>query len=154
MDMPSRSLAEPLSRRRRVVGGVVVHDRARFEFGRDMALDLAQEAQEPASAMTRIATPDDLAGRRVQSREQEGSMAYSRRCAARFDPAHGKSIQRLNLALLVGTQSERAFGWRHEKADNIGRLLDKQVVGERLERLGAMGLKIEGLPDPMNRRFA
>jgi hypothetical protein len=75
--------AEPLSDRRRLVGGVVVHDQARFEFGRDVALDLAQEL---ASAMTRIATPDDLAGRRVQSREQEGSMAYSRGCAARFGP--------------------------------------------------------------------
>ena len=89
------------------MGGVVVHDQARFEFGRDVALDLAQEL---ASAMTRIATPDDLAGRRVQSREQEGSMAYSRGCAARFDPGAGKqrlgSIQRLNLALLGDTQNE------------------------------------------------
>ena len=70
VNMPSRSRAEPLSDRRRLVGGVVVHDQAHFEFGRDIALDLAQEAQELASAMTRIATPDDLAGRRVQSREQ------------------------------------------------------------------------------------
>ena len=40
-----------------------------------MALDLAQEAQELASAMTWIATPDDLAGRRVKSREQEARRA-------------------------------------------------------------------------------
>ena len=56
VDMRSRLRAEPLSDRRRLVGGVVVHDQARSEFGRDMALDLAQEAQELASAMTRIAT--------------------------------------------------------------------------------------------------
>ena len=68
VNMPSRSRAEPLSDRRRLVGGVVVHDQAHFEFGRDIALDLAQEAQELASAMTRIATPDDLAGRCVQRR--------------------------------------------------------------------------------------
>jgi hypothetical protein len=40
-----------------------------------MALDLSQEAQELASAMMRIATPDDLAGRRVQGREQEAQRA-------------------------------------------------------------------------------
>ena len=46
-----------------------------------MALDLAQEPQELASAMTRIATPDDLAGRRVQSREQEARARLGRRPA-------------------------------------------------------------------------
>jgi hypothetical protein len=74
--MPFRSRAEPLSDRRRLVGSVVVHDLAHFEFGWDIALDLAQEAQKLASPMTWIAMPDDLAGRRVQSREQgQGSMA-------------------------------------------------------------------------------
>jgi hypothetical protein len=37
---------------------------------RDIALDLAQEAQELASAMTGIATPDDRAGGGAERREQ------------------------------------------------------------------------------------
>jgi hypothetical protein len=68
------------------------------EAARDIAFDLAQEAQELASAMTGIAAPDDFAGGRVESGEQaEGSVArivmrvppgsdFSRR---RREPARG-----------------------------------------------------------------
>ena len=68
--------------------------------------------------------------------------------------AHGKqrlgSIQRLNLALLNDTQNERAL--RSEWA--ISRAFSTNRGSVKLERLGAMGLKIEGRPDPINRRFA
>jgi hypothetical protein len=52
------------------VGGVVVHHEVDVEGARDIAFDLAQEAQELASAMTGIAAPDDLAGGGVESSEQ------------------------------------------------------------------------------------
>ena len=113
------------------MGSVVVHDLAHFEFGWDIALDLAQEAQKLASPMTWIATPDDLAGRRVQSREQgQGSMArIVVGTPLDLARAHGKPrlrpIQRLDLALLVDAQNERAFGRRQVQADNIVHLLDK-----------------------------
>jgi hypothetical protein len=59
--------------------------------------------------------------------------------------AHGKqrlrSVQRLDLALFVDAQNQRAFGRRQVQADNIAHLLDKQGVGGKLERFGAMGLK-------------
>jgi hypothetical protein len=42
------------------VGGVIVHDQANVEIGRDIAFDLAQETQELAPSVARIATSDDL----------------------------------------------------------------------------------------------
>jgi len=90
----------------------IVVDR-RFKFGRNIALDLAQEAQELTSAITWIATPDDLAGRRVQSREQgQGSMARIV-VGAPLDlaRAHGKqrlrSVQRW-IWLFSSTQRTKA----------------------------------------------
>jgi hypothetical protein len=51
---------EPFSDRWSFVGGVIVHDQANVEIGRDIAFDLAQETQELAPSMARIATFDDL----------------------------------------------------------------------------------------------
>ena len=42
------------------MGGVIVHDQANVEIGRDIAFDLAQETQELAPSMARMATFDDL----------------------------------------------------------------------------------------------
>ena len=76
MNMPSRPRAQPFSDRLGLVGGVIVHDEVDVEIGRDIAFDLAQEAQELASAMAGIAAPDDLAGGGVESGEQaESSVA-------------------------------------------------------------------------------
>jgi hypothetical protein len=69
VNMPSRPRSEPLSDRLGLVGGVVVHHEVDVEAGRDIALDLTQEAQELASAMTGIGAPDDLAGGGVESSE-------------------------------------------------------------------------------------
>jgi hypothetical protein len=89
------------------VSGVIVHDQVNVEIAREIALDLAQEAQEFAAAMAGIATTDDLAGGRVERGEQaKGSMTRIV-VGAPFDLAwaHGQqrlgSIQRLDLALLV-----------------------------------------------------
>ena len=70
VNMPSRPRAQPFSDRLGLVGGVIVHDQVDVEIGRDIAFDLAQEAQELASAMAGIAAPDDLAGGGVESGEQ------------------------------------------------------------------------------------
>ena len=70
-----------------------------------MPLDLAQEAQKLASAMTWIATPDDLAGRRVEGGEQAEGSVTGVVMGAPLDLARPhrqkrlRSIERLDLAL-------------------------------------------------------
>src|SRR6516165_9177022 len=70
VNLPSRPRAEPFSDRGRLVGGVIVHDQVDVEIGRNITFDFAQEAEELAPAMTRIATADDFTGGRVESGEQ------------------------------------------------------------------------------------
>jgi hypothetical protein len=60
VNTPTRPRAEPFSDRWSFVGGVIVHDQANVEIGRDIAFDLAQETQELAPSVARIATSDDL----------------------------------------------------------------------------------------------
>ncbi len=70
--------------------------------------------------------------------------------------AHGQQwlgpIQRLNLALFVDAEDHGVLRRRQIQAHDIAHLLDKQRIGRKLEGLGAMGLEVEGLPYPMDRR--
>jgi hypothetical protein len=63
-----------------------------------------------------------------------------------------RSVQRLNLALFVDAQNQRALGRRQVQPDDVAHLLDKKRIGGKLEGLGAMRLEVESLPYPMNRR--
>jgi hypothetical protein len=83
------------------VGCVIVHDQVDVEVFRDVALDLPQEAEELASSMAGIATPDDRAGGGVQSRKQ-GERSVTRvvvRAPLDLSRAHGK--QRLKIGPAV-----------------------------------------------------
>jgi hypothetical protein len=83
------------------VGGVIVHHQMHISAARDIALDLAQEAQELASAMT---APNDRAGGGAERREQaEGRQSVSRyarqaevRNSAAFSSAEAPAEIRLN----------------------------------------------------------
>lgn len=76
MNLPSPPRAEPLLDRRRFVGGVVVREKVHIEFGRDVAFDLAQQAEKLPSAVMGIATSNDRSRSSIERREQsERSMA-------------------------------------------------------------------------------
>ena len=116
VNMPSRPRAEPLSDRLGLVGGVVVHHEVDVEAARDIAFDLAQEAQELASAMTGIAAPDDLAGGGVESSEQAEGSVTRIVVGAPLDLARAhrqkrlRSVQRLDLALFVDEDTTARSG--------------------------------------------
>jgi hypothetical protein len=60
----------------------------------------------------------------------------------------------LILALFVDAQNHSALGWRQVRADDVAHLLAEQMIGQQSEGLGAMWLKAEGFPNPMDRRDA
>jgi len=61
------------------------------------------------------------------------------------------AIERLEPALLVDAQDDRALGRRHVKADDVADLVDEQGVGGQLEGLSPARLEREGLPDAVAR---
>src|SRR4029434_4819628 len=61
------------------------------------------------------------------------------------------AIECLYLRLLIHTQNHGLLGRIEIKPDDVAHLLDKQRILRKLEGLGAMRLKREGLPDAMNR---
>jgi hypothetical protein len=61
-----------------------------------------------------------------------------------------RSVNRLNLALFIDAQNQRALGRRQVQPDDVAHLLDEQRIGEELEGFAAMGLEIERFPQPVN----
>ena len=63
-----------------------------------------------------------------------------------------RTIQGLNLALLIDAKHDRMLGWIQVQADDVDQLLGKvRIVGE-LERLHAMRLEVGLLPHPLHHR--
>src|SRR5207342_3286702 len=63
-----------------------------------------------------------------------------------------RSIKGLYLALFIDADDQRLLGRIEIESDNVAHLLDELRIGRQLERLRAMRLQAEGLPDPMDRR--
>jgi hypothetical protein len=63
-----------------------------------------------------------------------------------------RSVERLDLALLVDAQHEGAVGRRHVEPDDVAHLVHEQRIARQLEALDAVRLQAESLPDPMDRR--
>jgi hypothetical protein len=80
------------------------------------------------------------------------------RAALRQPDLHGQdrgaAIQRLNLALLINAQHQRALGWIEIQTDDVTDLVDEQRVLRQLERLDAMRLQREGPPHARDRGLA
>ena len=67
-----------------------------------------------------------------------------------------RSIKGLYLALFIDADDQRLVRRIEIEADNVAHLLNELRIGRQLERLRAMRLQAEGLPDPMygRRRYA
>ena len=134
VDMPARMAGQPTLNGRRLVGCVVVHDQMDVELVGDLGFESAQELEELPAAMTREALPDDLAGGDIEGGEQRGGAVAHVVMSAPLDLSgpHGKkrpgAIQRLDLALLVDAEHERALRRIKVEADDVAHLLHKQRV--------------------------
>src|SRR5262245_48222095 len=74
---------------------------------------------------------------------------------ARAQRQNGRgSVQRRNLACLIYRQEQRALGRVHVRSDDVAHLVDEQRILRQLERVEAMPLQRERLPDTRDRRLA
>src|SRR5262245_14732086 len=136
------------------------------EIGRHVALNLVEELAELPRTVARHAFADHRSGlhvrigvgRRDQRGKQRGSPVTLVVVRAPLDLAGAhrqqrlRAVERLDLALLVYAQHERALRRIEVEPDDIAYLLDELWVGRELERLDAMRLQRERLPDAMHRR--
>ena len=151
---------EPLANLGVFVSRVVVEDHMDALAGRNLALDLIEEANELLVAMALHVAPDHRAVEDVEGGEQRG------RAVALVVVRHGAepallqrqprlgSVERLDLALLVERQDDR-MGWRVDvEADNITQLLDELRIVRELELPHSVRSQAVGAPDALDRAGA
>jgi hypothetical protein len=95
-----------------LVRGVIIHDQVHSEPGRNLGVDLAQEAQVLLVAMAALTLTEDRAGRQVQCRKQGGRAVANIVVGYAFDipQAHGKQ----GLGALQESWTHRIKGFRSE----------------------------------------
>src|SRR6266705_3060984 len=120
---------QPALHRRALVRAVVVDDEMQSQLRRRLAVDAGQEADELAAPMARQALTNDLAVEQAEGRKQR------RRAMARVimrlpggdagpqRQQRRRSVQGLNLALLVHRQLQGLVWWIQVQAHDVPELL-------------------------------
>jgi len=65
-----------------------------------------------------------------------------------------RTVERLDLRLLIDAQHHRSLGRIEVQADDVTHLVDELRIGRKLERLDLMRLERERPPDPADRALA
>ena len=128
------------------------------EVGGHGALHLVEERAELARPMPLHAAPDDRAGGGVEGGEQGGRAVALVIMAAplRLARPHGQhrlaAVERLDLALFVDAEHQRAVRRVEIEADDVAHLVDELRIARQLEALDPVRLQAEGAPDTVHRR--
>ena len=158
VDVPVRSPRQPSLDRRGLVGGVVVHDDVEVQPLGDAPVDLLQEVEELPGPVASVALADDAARGDIEGCEQRGGAVTLVVVCAPLGHARQHrqdrlaAVQRLDLALFVDTEHQRAVRRREIEAYDVAHLVHEQRVAGELEGLRAVRLHAEGRPYPPDRR--
>lgn len=116
MDMVVRPASEPCPDQRSLMGRVIVHDDVDVQVERHLRIDLLEEVEKLGGAMPLVAFADDKARGDIERREERGgAMADIAVRATLGHAGHHRqdrllAIERLDLALLVHAEHQRAVG--------------------------------------------
>jgi len=130
-----------------------------LKIRRDGRLDAGQKLTKLLRAMARVAGADDHPRFHVQGGEQgrrpvpDVVVSPSRGQARSHRQEWRGAIERLNLALLVHAEHQRAIRRMQVQPDDIADFVDQQRIFRELERFGAMRVQRERLPDARHRRL-
>ena len=160
MALPARPLGEPvLDQPGLVARCVVLMSTWMSRSAGDGALHLGRGTRRNSRApMPLHAAPDDRAGGGVEGGEQGGRAVALVIVAAplRLARPHGQhrlgAVERLDLALLVDAEHQRAVRRVEIEADDVAHLVDELRVARQLEALDPVRLQAEGAPDTVHRR--
>src|SRR5437867_271683 len=107
-------------------------------------------------AVTGHAIADDLSIQHAERRKEGGRtvalvvMGLTRRNSGTQREQRLRSVQRLNLALLVNTQYQRFVRWIQIQPNDVMQLFDKPLVPAQLERFDPMRLQTMLFPDSVD----
>src|SRR6266567_1267479 len=158
--MEAGPLGQPVANRLSLVCAIVVQDQMDVQLLRYILFDGIEEVAELAGAMPLLGLADDPAGPGVERGEQTGGAVTFVVMGAALDLSgtHGQqrrgAVERLDLALLVHAEHQRAVRRSEIQAHNVAHLVDEQRVAAELEGLGAMRREREGPPDAADGRLA
>jgi len=150
---------EPLGDGQGLVGAVVVADQVHVEIVGHLLIDLGQELLELDRAVTSVQGGDHRPVCGVERGEQAGRtvphvvvgplLRHARHHRERrLGPGQG-----LHLGLLVHAEHHGRLRRVQIEPDDVVDLVHEQGVVGELEPVGAMGLELEGPPDPANGRL-
>ena len=150
-------LQPPLNRGMRM-RGVGVDDGMHVDVGRRVGVEHVEKVPTLLLSLAGVAGADHRAVEDIQRREQGGRamslvVVGHRPGSARLQrPPRLRSLQGVNLALLINTNHEGLVRRIHVQPHDIGQLLDERGIGR--QRAGADTMRLQAMrdPDPMDRR--
>ena len=134
VNVPMRAPGKPILDFRRLVGAVVVHDQMHVQPLRNTGLNRSKELQEFLMAVLPVAFPDDFARGDVQCGEQGGCSVADIVVTSAFGITRRhrqqrlRSVQGLNLRLLIDAQDHRFVRRGHIQAHDIAHLFNEERV--------------------------
>src|SRR4030042_1101447 len=142
------------------MGAVVVHHQVQFHFDREFSIQTFQEFEKLLMSMPSETLPDDFTLSQFERRkERRGAVAlvvmgHGSTTAFFQRQTRLRTIQRLNLTLLVHAEHQ-GFLWRIQiKSHHVDQFLQKPGITRQLERLYSVRLKTVTLPDAVDRCLA
>ena len=153
MEGEARMTIEPFADFRVLVGRKVVEDDVDSLVGRDLSLDLVEEADELLMPMLLHAAPDDFAFEHVEGGEQRGGavafviMGHGGDTPLLQGQARLGAVERLDLAILVDREHDGMLGRIDIKPDHVMQPVDEVGVVRVLELQDTMRLQPVRAPD-------
>lgn len=157
VELKAGMCSKPAAYGRRLVRSVVVEHKMDEEIFRNLIVDATQEAKKFLVPVSTVACADDLSRCDVQGRKQRCDTVASIivRLSLGYSRSHRKDrlcpIERLDLGFLIDAQHDGSLGGSHVEPNDVSNFFDKERIGRKLERLGAMRLQSKGLPNAMHR---
>ena len=138
---------------------VIVDNQMQVQVSWGLLINQFQKLDPFLMAMTIHTCPNDAPFGHFQSGEQgRGPVAFvvvGHRSQSSFNQGQTRlgSVQGLNRCLFISAQDQRMLGRVQIQAHHIDHFVSKLFVSADFERLGQMGFKTTGLPNPVHHRF-
>src|SRR5258706_6180861 len=160
MQMKSRALDQQGANSCGLVSSIIVEDKVNIKSVRHRLINLVEKFAKLNRTMAAMKLANDLARFCIERCKQRGG-AIARvimRSPLSLSRSHRKnglrSVQRLDLCLLIHAQNQGLVRRVHVKPDDIANLVDKQRIFRKLKSLGSVGRETKRSPNAVHATVA